>query len=127
MAGPTLYERCLTLAARVCVVVLAVLSWTPGFYMVRTDVLTGHEEHFLAYLISGLIIAAAPRRSQPMRISILLCLYAGLLELGQNFVPGRHPAVEDFAASALGAIAGIVLTTAFRHVRRSRRTTCQPT
>jgi VanZ family protein len=118
MAGATLYERCLTLAARVgagfCIIALAVLSWTPGFYMVRTEVLTGHEEHFLAYLISGLIIAAAPRRSRPVQIAVLLCLYAGVLELGQNLVPGRHPAIEDFAASALGALVGIGLTTALR-------------
>ena len=51
------------IGAWLCVLVLAVLSWTPGEYMVRTDVLTGREEHFLAYLISGAIIAAAPRGS----------------------------------------------------------------
>ena len=69
--------------------------------MVRTDVLTGYEEHFLAYLVAGAIIAAAPRGSPPLGTGILLWLYAGVLELGQNFVPGRHPAIEDFAASAL--------------------------
>lgn len=107
-----------SLAARIgawfCTAALAVLSWTPGDYMVRTEVLTGHEEHFLAYLISGAVIAAAPRRSSPVPIAILLCLYAGVLELGQNFVPGRHPAFADFAASALGAVLGITLTTVLR-------------
>ncbi len=81
-----------SVAARIdawlCIAALAVLSWTPGDYMLRTEVLTGHEEHFLAYLISGAVIAAAPRRSSPVPIAILLWLYAGVLELGQNFVAG---------------------------------------
>ena len=102
------------IGARLCVLALAVLSWTPGQYMVRTDVLTGHEERFLTYLIAGAIIAAAPRGSTPLRTAILLWLYAGVLELGQNFVPGRHPAIEDFAASASGALVGILLTTVLR-------------
>ena len=50
------------IGAWLSVLALAVLSWTPGQYMVRTDVLTGHEEHFLAYLIAGAIIAAAHPR-----------------------------------------------------------------
>jgi VanZ family protein len=33
-------------------------------------------------------------------------VYAGILEYLQNFSPGRHPAIEDFAASALGALCG---------------------
>ena len=94
--------------------------------MVRTHVLTGYEEHFLAYLVAGAIIAAAPRGSPPLGTGILLWLYAGVLELGQNFVPGRHPAIEDFAASALGALVGIVLTTVLR-ARVSRLPSLKPT
>jgi hypothetical protein len=33
-------------------------------------------------------------------------VYAGILEYLQHFSPGRHPAIEDFAASALGALCG---------------------
>ena len=33
-------------------------------------------------------------------------LYAAILEYLQNFSPGRHPAVADFAASAIGALSG---------------------
>ena len=32
--------------------------------------------------------------------------YAGILEYFQHFSPGRHPALGDFAASALGALCG---------------------
>jgi len=33
-------------------------------------------------------------------------VYAGVLEYLQHFSPGRHPAIGDFAASALGAVCG---------------------
>jgi len=33
-------------------------------------------------------------------------VYAGILEYLQHFSPGRHPAIADFAASALGALCG---------------------
>jgi VanZ family protein len=33
-------------------------------------------------------------------------VYAGILEYLQHFSPGRHPAIEDFAVSALGALCG---------------------
>ena len=46
-----------------------------------------------------------------------LCSYAGLLELGQYAVPGRHPALAVFSASSLEALMGIAVITA---IRRSR-------
>ena len=41
-------------ATIICGLTLAVLSWTPAKYMVRTGVLTRHQEHFLAYLFQAL-------------------------------------------------------------------------
>jgi VanZ family protein len=38
----------------------------------------------------------------------MLIAYAGVLEIGQNFSPGRHASVFDFAASSCGVIAGAV-------------------
>ena len=109
------------LLARTCaglsIPALAVLSWTPGSYMVRTGVLSGHAEHFLAYLISGFVIAAASRRSPYAKLACALCSYAALLELGQYAVPGRHPAFEDFSASSLGALIGIGVITTIRKAR----------
>src|ERR1700724_2408038 len=80
-----------------CTLSLAILSWTPGPYMVRTGVLSGHEEHFLAYLLSAFSISTTQRRTTPsLWTGLALVLYAGALEIGQLYVPGRHPAVEDF-------------------------------
>src|SRR5476651_316411 len=96
-----------------CLFALGVLSWTPGYYMVRTGILSTHQEHFLAYLLSALTISAAQGRGAPAAwpVFALVC-YAGILELGQIYVPGRHPAIADFSASSLGAIVGIVLASA---------------
>jgi VanZ family protein len=86
--------------------------------MIRTGILSGHEEHFLAYLISGVVVAAASRRSHYAKLACALCLYAALLELGQYAVPGRHPAFEDFSASSFGALMGIGVITMVRTASR---------
>jgi VanZ family protein len=70
--------------------------------------LSGTQEHFLAHLLAAIAVAAAVRRADLMRWTLLaLVAYAGLLEFGQLFVPGRDPAIGDFAASALGATLGV--------------------
>jgi VanZ family protein len=95
-------------AAWTCIVALAVLSLVPGSGIVRTG-WDGDLEHVIAYAAATPIIAAAyARRLGVRRLAALLVAYAGALELGQNFSPGRHPALLDFAASAAGVIAGSV-------------------
>ena len=91
-----------------CVILLAVLSLTPGeeIEMVRTD-LPGQVEHVIAYAGSTAIAMAAYALSRGgTRVIGCLWVYAGILEYLQNCSPGRNPAIEDFAASALGALGG---------------------
>lgn len=53
------------------------------------------------------MIAVAGHYQQGLlRIIGLFWIYAGLLEYLQHFSPGRHPSIEDFGASALGAFVG---------------------
>jgi VanZ family protein len=106
-------------------VVLAVLSWTPGQHMVRTGMLSGTDEHFLAHLLAATAVAAAVRRADLMLWTLLaLVAYAGFLELGQYLVPGRDPALGDFAASALGAMMGVgTVWLCYRVLSRARRRT----
>ena len=81
-----------------CLVTLAILSWMPGQYMVRTSVLSGHEEHFLAYFLSAITISVAQRHNtHPSWVGLALVLYAGVLELGQLYVPGRIRQLRIFA------------------------------
>ncbi len=96
------------LGAWTCVVLLAVLSWLPADLMVRTGV-DGRIEHVVAYMGTMLFVGAAyALRLGLLRIVAMLIGYAGILELGQNFSPGRHSSVFDFAASSFGVIAGAI-------------------
>jgi len=105
------------ISAIFCTLSLAVLSWMPGPYMVRTGVLSGHEEHFLAYLLSALLISTTQRRTTPSSwTGLALALYACALEIGQLYVPGRHPAVEDYCASAAGALVGVAVASVLRRL-----------
>ena len=88
-----------------CVVLLAVLSLLPA-EEVRTG-LPGRFEHFVAYAGSAAIAMAGYGETRGgMQIIGGFWVYAGILEYLQHFSPGRHPAIEDFGASALGALCG---------------------
>jgi VanZ family protein len=87
---------------------LAIASWTPGEHMIRTGV-RGSFEHIAAYLMSTLLLESAFPRSSPWIVGGALAIYAGILEIGQIYVPGRHSQLEDFAASCLGVAIIVVL------------------
>jgi VanZ like family len=92
---------------------LMVASWTPGSVMVRSGIFSGHVEHAAAYALSGaLIYALRAGRSTAWAAALLLSAYAGALELGQIFVPGRHAGFDDFVFSVTGAITGILVSAA---------------
>jgi hypothetical protein len=98
--------RSLALAACICITCLVVLSWSPRDSIARTGA-PGPFEHVVAYWGTGLVAAfAAPRLQQRWLAGGLVAL-AGVLELGQLWIPGRTSQVIDFAGSSLGAILGI--------------------
>ena len=102
-----------------CVVLLAVLSLLPAEEMVRTG-LPGRLEHFVAYAGSAAIaMAGYGERRGGVQIIGGLWVYAGILEYLQHFSPGRHPTIEDFAASALGALCGGLVVALLWHRRFS--------
>jgi VanZ family protein len=89
-----------------CVVLLAVLSLLPAQDMVRTG-FPGRVEHFAAYAGSAAIaMAGYGARRGVAQIVGGFWVYAGILEYLQHFSSGRHPAIGDFTASALGALCG---------------------
>jgi VanZ family protein len=105
---PSRPYRVLVLAAWSCIVALAFLSLTPKDHMLRTG-FGGHVEHILAYLGIAPVVASAYGATRRRYIVAGLIAYAGLLELLQNFSPGRIPALEDFACSSIGVLLGIAL------------------
>jgi VanZ family protein len=105
---PGLLRTTLRVLTWLCVVVLAVLSLTPGEEIepLRTD-LPGQVEHVIAYAGSGAIAMAGYGLNRgAVRVIGCFWVYAGVLEYLQHFSPGRNPAVVDFAASALGVLCG---------------------
>jgi VanZ family protein len=97
-----------------CVVLLAVLSLLPAQDMARTG-LPGWVEHFAAYAGSVAIAMAGYGASRgTAQIIGGFWVYAGILEYLQHFSPGRHPAIGDFTASAVGALCGGLVTALIR-------------
>lgn len=107
-------ESVLRLCGGCSIAALAMLSWMPGPYMVRTGVLSGSEEHFLAYLLSAILVVAARPRLGLAWSAAFYILLAAVFELGQNFVPDRHPALVDFCAGSTGALLGAAILALMR-------------
>jgi VanZ family protein len=82
---------------------LAVASWTPGDEMIRTGMNT-HLEHAIAYLITGIAFIFGYTNWAVWKIATALLVYAGVLELGQLIVPGRHAGLLDYGWSAVGVL-----------------------
>ena len=112
-----------------CVIALAVLSLLPAQELADLSLLPALEmartrlppqlEHFLAYAGAAAIGMAGygPSRGSSIRIIGGLWLCAGILEYLRHFSPGRHPSIEDFAASALGALCGGLAVALLRRRR----------
>jgi len=93
--------------------VLMLASWTPGSYVVRSGIFSGHVEHMVAYALSGaLMYAVRVGRWAAWQVAVMLSAYAGVLEWGQIFVPGRHAGFDDFLFSVAGATAGVFASAA---------------
>lgn len=93
----------------VCTGALAVLALLPATAMTRTS-LGGHAEHVIAYLCTAILIGwAFPRSPRPVIQCALLIAYAGILEAGQVYSPGRHASLQDFAFSSTGVVMGVLI------------------
>jgi VanZ family protein len=88
--------------------------------MVRTGVLSGSQEHFLAYMISGLLVAAAMPRYRFVHVACFYVVLAAMLELGQNFVPGRDAEALTAFISMAGAVVGEIIARLITGVWREK-------
>ena len=100
--------RMLRIAGWLCVGLLAWLSWIPKEWEVRTG-LAGQIEHAIAYCGTAAILAFAYQEPARWRMAAGLVVLAGILEVGQLWVPGRTSQFIDFAASSVGALAGVLV------------------
>ena len=66
-------------------------------------------EHFLAYMISGLLVAAAVPRYRFVHVACFYVFLAAILEFGQNFAPGRDAETLTALISMSGAVVGEII------------------
>ena len=97
--------------------VIVVLSVLPGTD--RPHVFgSGNVEHLLAYAGAAFFASTLPAL-RGWRVVLLLSAASLLFEGIQIFIPGRGPGLDNWAASTLGAIIGLVLARAFVTVART--------
>ena len=86
---------------------IIILSLVPGVDRPHTG-LPGEVEHFIAYCLTGSALAVGFR---PLVFRVVLAiglsLLAGSMEIFQQWVPGRHPAITDAIVSSLGGLLGL--------------------
>ena len=100
--------KALRIAGWLCVCLLIWLSWIPATLEIRTG-MAGQIEHAIAYCGTGAILAFAYQEPRRWRMAVGLVALAGILEIGQLWVPGRTSQFIDFAASSAGAVAGVMI------------------
>lgn len=93
-------------AGLACLPVLVWLSWIPKEWEIRTGA-AGQFEHLVAYAGTAGLLGLGFHRAPAWALDLALGCLAGLLEIGQIWVPGRTAQAIDFAASAGGALAGV--------------------
>ena len=72
----------------------------------------GEYKHWIAYaLVGGAFAAGCFAMRARLFAGLVLTASAALLELLQNFIPGRKPELIGFLVSSLGAWFGIFLVT----------------
>ena len=100
-----------------CIIALAILSWLPAKELPRPT-LSGHAEHFIAYLGTAIILGLTFRKSPCLAVQcVLLIVYAAILEAGQLYSPGRHASFQDLAFSSAGVVfGGLFLWMARTHI-----------
>ena len=112
-------RQLLQLTAWGSVLSLVVLSLIPKELEMRTN-LAGTLEHAIAYALTSSIIAVAYPAVRRLWIVVALFALSGILELLQNFVPGRNPEMAGAIFSGVGAAAGGFLVSLVASFRRRR-------
>lgn len=95
------------------VIAILVLSLVPG--ALRPSIgLAKAVEHLMAYFVVAAVLTTGCRAG--WRAIAGLAVLAGLLEIGQSWVPGRDPNPADFLGSSAGALLGYGFSSLTRRV-----------
>jgi hypothetical protein len=91
---------------------IVVLSLVPPGLRPETGAPSG-VEHFGVFVLTGAALCLGyPKVGS--RLSMTLVAFAGVVELLQLLVPGRHARFGDFVVDSIAAIIGVVLARVLR-------------
>jgi hypothetical protein len=103
-------RKALRLAAWCSIIAIALVTLSPK----GTRFLAGGDfSRAVAYLLAGLVFCLAFPRHRVL-IALGLISAAGVLEVLQNLIPGRHGHIRDFGIKALAAFAGAAISVPAR-------------
>ncbi|MGO4574343.1 VanZ family protein [Microvirga sp. 2TAF3] len=112
----------LRILAWLLVTAVAIFTLSPIELRPMTGAPADFERLAAFALVGGMFCLAYPRH----RIAIVLFLIgvAGLLEVMQHIVPGRHGRSHDFAVKAVAVVTGSILTILIERI--TTRTSSEP-
>ena len=103
-----LMRRLFQIAAWLLVIEISLVSLVPPSLRPVTGA-PHNFEHLAIFLLTGIAFAIGyPRRL--FLQSIGLVIFAGLIEIAQLWVPGRHARLSDFIVDASAACIGVAIT-----------------
>jgi VanZ family protein len=87
--------------------VIAVLSLVPP--ALRPETGAPHNlEHFAMFFVTAIAFGFGYNR-RPIFTAVALVIFAGAIEIAQNFVPGRHARWSDFVVDAVALCIGTTM------------------
>ena len=101
-------EKALRIGGYASVVLIGLLSLIPAALRPDTGA-NGKLEHLVAYMGAAALLALGSSTPGERWQGLWLVPYAGVLEIAQIFVPGRHSRFSDFVVSGVGALLGVVV------------------
>jgi VanZ family protein len=113
----TVTNNVLRVAAWLLVATIAALSLVPPSWRPVTG--AGHGlEHIAIFLATGLAFGLGYHTRHGSQ-AIALAAFAGLVEMTQHFVPGRHARMSDFVIDAASACIGVAVALVTTRMMRS--------
>ena len=114
-------RRLFHLAGWLCVIIIIVLSLSPRRLGVGVEFGAPQLDHLFAYLVTTAALALGNRRTRSrIVLCVLLIGFGGLMELGQNAIPGRDGNIGDFLVNGLGVGMGLAMAMLLERLVLSR-------
>jgi VanZ family protein len=107
--SPKMAVKIARIAAWIFAFAIVVLSIVPPGLRPQTN-MPSHLEHFAIFFATGVAFLCGYGQ-RTLEVAIALVAFAGLIEIAQIYVPGRHARLSDFLVDSAALCVGIVLAS----------------